>query len=169
MAMYVTCFILTIIYELIVHHIDHVTTTHSAKNIIDQVDETTIALWCLFVGYGPLAILTVTFFKIRKEFRAFVSNHADDNGGKWRRKFLRDRQILTHSEFLEDETEHSIIAKHMKEVLKAEQEKALAELTKSKDEQHHEHQGHADGHGDGHGHGRMLLCDEGMLQGSNPS
>eukprot|EP01062_Namystynia_karyoxenos_P015775 TRINITY_DN1574_c0_g1_i1.p1 TRINITY_DN1574_c0_g1~~TRINITY_DN1574_c0_g1_i1.p1 ORF type:complete len:662 (+),score=223.73 TRINITY_DN1574_c0_g1_i1:84-1988(+) len=42
--------------------------------IVSDLPEATISLWVLFVGYGPLIVLAVIYFKIRKEFLAFTRN-----------------------------------------------------------------------------------------------
>eukprot|EP00755_Sulcionema_specki_P000378 Sspe_Gene.25389::Locus_10186_Transcript_1_1_Confidence_1.000_Length_2151::g.25389::m.25389 len=41
---------------------------------VSENELATIGLWVLFVGFGPLLVLVVTFFKIRKEFSRFTSD-----------------------------------------------------------------------------------------------
>ena len=40
---------------------------------ISTNDLATIGLWVLFVGFGPLLVLIVTYFKVRKEFHTFTN------------------------------------------------------------------------------------------------
>eukprot|EP01060_Flectonema_neradi_P007703 TRINITY_DN1540_c0_g1_i1.p1 TRINITY_DN1540_c0_g1~~TRINITY_DN1540_c0_g1_i1.p1 ORF type:complete len:638 (+),score=103.28 TRINITY_DN1540_c0_g1_i1:50-1963(+) len=45
--------------------------THTtAKNT--ENDLAIIALWVIFIGFGPLVVIVLTFYKIRKEFRVFA-------------------------------------------------------------------------------------------------
>ena len=48
--------------------------THTpSKQQVSDNELATVGLWVLFVGFGPLLVLAITFFKIRNEYRRFTS------------------------------------------------------------------------------------------------
>ena len=58
---------------------------------ISENDLATIGLWVLFVGFGPLLVLVVTYFKVKREFSTFT-NTVQEERQQGKRGALGTRQ-----------------------------------------------------------------------------